>query len=96
MLWEKRVRHNFSNKVILTFVFPIPQMNYKINLDTANPKVASLKVNKENYMKKMNVTSFHHPTPSTTHRTQTSTGLKDVECSPTLILSSVLRLGRPQ
>ena len=49
MLWEKRVRHNFSNKVILTFVFPIPQMNYKINLDTANPKVASLKVNKENY-----------------------------------------------
>ena len=45
MLWEKRVRHNFSNKVILTFVFPIPQMNYKINLDTANPKVASLKVN---------------------------------------------------
>ena len=49
MLWEKRVRHNFNNKVILTFVFPIPQMNYKINLDTANPKVASLKVNKENY-----------------------------------------------
>ena len=75
MLWEKRVRHNFSNKVILTFVFPIPQMNYKINLDTANPKVASLKVNKENYEEnECNLVpppnTKHHPQHPDLHRPQ--------------------------
>ena len=42
MLWETKVRHNFSNKVILTFVFQIPEMNDKINLGSANHKFASL------------------------------------------------------
>ena len=52
---------------IMTVSFSIPQINYKINLNTSNHKVASLKVNEENYEENecnlVPPSSTQHPAP---------------------------------